>query len=229
MKSIFVYCLFFILPVLAQAQARDFEVWSDMAVTGHLNDKWQVGGDFGYRIVPVSGWQTAYIRPVVGYQPVEGWRLQVGGANFDTWQPESFELLEWRTYEYVNVYWPKLSWLHVDHRAGLDQRWFYGNGNNFQRFVHRFRYQISLRSHDFNLVLKRSPFYGALRFEVLRDINNRDLPVLFDHNRLIFAVGNHINESWRLEVQYMIIYLNEALQLFIPDIDVLRIRLFYKF
>ena len=229
MRSIFVYCLFFIMPALAQAQARDFEVWSDITVVGRLNDKWRIGGDFGYRFISGMGWQTAYIRLVVSYKPVEWLRLRAGGANFNTWQPGRFELQEWRTYEYVNVNWPRFSWLQVGHRMGLDQRWFYRNGNEFERFVHRFRYQISLRSPDFTLGLKRSPFYGALRIEVLRDINNWHLPVIFDHDRLIFALGNTINDSWRLELQYMIIYLNQTLQMFIPDIDVLRIRLYYNF
>ena len=232
MKKVFVlvFVVSFVNSELFAQGAKKFEVWTDFDPWYNLNEKWKVGGDLGYRFQPSTGDQTAYIRPGINYKPFKILSFSVGIANFNSWNPDKFEVAEFRTFQFVKVSWPKIGEFKFNHRLGLEQRWFYIPEIGLNEFVHRARYYLELVSPNFNLFGLDSPFYLTANFETLRDISNNDLGTLVDHNRYTFGLGNHITEQFRADVRFKIITLVDPVtSSFIREVNIIRVRLYYQF
>ena len=224
---VFVVCVS--IELLAQG-AKKFEVWTDFNPSYSINDKWMVSGDIGYRFQASSGDQTAYIRPAINYKPSRIIKFTAGIASFNNWQLQSFESTEFRTFQYVNLSWPKLGEFLFKHRLGLDQRWFYFPELGLDKFVHRSRYYIEVISPNFKVFGIGSPFFITANFETLRDINNDELGTLVDHNRYTIGLGNHITEQFKADVRFKIISLSDPItSSFIREIEVIWVRLYYQF
>lgn len=209
---------------------KKFQVWTDFTPSYNMNDKWLVSGEIGYRFQPSSGDQSAYIRPAINYKLSKILKFTVGIASFSNWDPGSFKSTELRTFEYVNLSWPKLGEFNFKHRLGLDQRWFYIPELGLDEFVHRSRYYVEVISPNFKVFGLNSPFFITANFEILRDITNSELGTLVDHNRYTFGFGNHITEQFRAEVRFKIISLVDPVtSSFVREINVIRVRLYYQF
>lgn len=210
--------------------SSNFQIWNDFDPSFSLSEKWVVGGDVGYRIEPSSKWQSVYIRPAIAYISNKILKFSVGIANFNSWVPQDFTKTEIRTFQYIVVSWPRISGFQFKHRFGIEQRWFYFAQFNLDKYVNRSRYFLEVKSPKFSLFGLESPFFVTANFEILRDINNNELGQLADHNRYTLGVGNHITDNFRAEVRFKLINITDPLtSSYIREINVLRIRLYYRF
>ncbi len=227
------FLLFFLLGMALHVRgqkASGFQVWSDITVKKNLGDKWTLGGDTGYRFDAANEFQLYYLRPGVRFWFSKTIALKAGTALFYTWNRLNTNAYELRTYEYAFLYWPQIGGFTFSHRLGLDQRWYFLPVAAADGFAHRFRYRLRLRSPEITIAGLPLPFYLSTELELLRNINDRSLAVIFDSERLVFALGGSLTTRLRAEVQYMLINYNDTTwQKFIREKNVLRIKVFYQF
>ncbi len=214
----------------SQAQEKkEFQVWSDFSLSYNLGEKWKVGGDLGYRIIPSSKSQTTYIRPGIVFHPNRIVKFTAGFANFNYLRSAATNSTEIRAFQFVTLSWPQMNGFKFKHRLGLEQRNFFITDIDIYKFVHRFRYYLNFKSPKFNLFAIKSPFFVSGNFELLTNINDSDLGRLFDHHRVTVGVGNLINDKFRIELKYKILSVaNPVSKTFINEIDVIRLRLYYQ-
>lgn len=221
--------LFVFTGVIAKAQTSNFQVWSDFNPRFHLAERMILVTDIGYRKDTDNKKNTVLVRGAVRFTMHELLAFDLGVANFNTWFTSGLNSAEFRTFEYAFVNWPNFAGFSFKHRIGLDQRWFRFPDLGTGEFVHRLRYRLGVQSPGIE-ILRYSPFYFTGNIEVLRDISNDKLNALIDHNRYMIGIGNRINDKLRAELQYQIIYGNsKALASLVRDIDMIRVRVFYKF
>ena len=215
--------------VLAQGSSN-FQLWTDFSPSYDFSDKWKIGGDIGYRIEPSTKWQSAYIRPAVNYKLNKIVNFAVGMANFNSWEPEDFRKTELRTFEFVIILWPKIGNFQFKHRLGLEQRWFYFHELDLNKYVNRTRYYLEVKSPKFTLFKIPAAFFIIANFEILRDLNDNEFGRLADHNRYSIGLGNQISDKFKIEARFKLINTVDAFtKNYIREINVLRIRLYYRF
>ncbi len=217
------------LDVWAQGTSN-FQIWTDFDPSFNLSEQWKIGGDLGYRIEPAANFHVAYVRPGINYKPNKIINFTIGVANFNSWEAGAFVKREIRTFQFIAVSWPKIGNFQFKHRLGLEQRWFYLAEFNLDKYVNRSRYYLELKSPQFNVFNIKAPFFLTANLEILRDLNDNEFGRLVDHNRYTLGIGNHITDSFRAEVRFKLINTVDPLtNSFIREINVLRIRLYYRF
>jgi len=213
----------------AQATSN-FQLWTDFNPSYNLSEQWKIGGDVGYRIEPSANFHVAYIRPGINYKPNKIINFTVGIANFNSWEAGEFIKSEIRTFQFIVIAWPKIAGFQFKHRLGLEQRWFNFAELNLNKYVNRSRYYLEVKSPKFPLFNIKAPFFLTANLEILRDLNDNEFGRLIDHNRYTLGIGNHITDSFRAEVRFKLINTVDPLtNSFIREINVLRIRLYYRF
>ena len=217
------------INVYAQGSSN-FQIWTDFSPSYNFSEQWTIGGDVGYRIEPETKFQVAYIRPAINYKLSKIINLTAGVANFNSWEPHKFIKTEIRTFQFIAVSWPRIGGFKFKHRLGLEQRWFYLAEFNLDKYVNRSRYYLELKSPKFTLFRISAPFFVTANFEILRDLNNNEFGKLADHNRYTLGIGNYITDRFRAEVRFKLINTVDPLtKNYIREINVLRIRLYYRF
>ena len=217
------------INVCAQGSSN-FQIWTDFSPSYNLNEKWEIAGDLGYRIEPATSWQSAYVRPRIKFKPYKMVNFAAGTAYFHSWESDRFLNTEIRTFEYIVVSWPRIGGFQFNHRVALEQRWFYLAEFDFDKYVNRARYYLELKSPKFNLFKLGSPFFITANLEILRDINNNEFGRLADHNRYTLGIGNQITDNFKAEIRFKLINIVDPLtNNYIREINVLRIRLYYRF
>jgi hypothetical protein len=217
------------LDVWAQGSSN-FHIWTDFNPSFNLSEQWKIVGDLGYRVEPAENFHVAYVRPGIIYEPNKIINFAAGIANFNSWESGEFIKREIRTFQLIVVAWPKIAGFQFKHRLGLEQRWFYLAELNLNEYVSRSRYYLEIKSPQFNLFNIKAPFFITANLEILRDLNDNEVGRLVDHNRYTLGIGNHITDRFRAEVRYKLINTVDPLtNSFIREINVLRIRLYYRF
>lgn len=217
------------INVRAQSTSN-FQIWTDFSPSYNFNEQWKIGGDVGYRIELSTNFQVAYIRPSINYKLNKILNFAVGLANFNSWEPPEFVKSEIRTFQYIVVSWPRIGGFQFNHRLALEQRWFYLAEFNLDKYVNRARYYLEIKSPKFSLFKLKSPFFITANFEILRDLNNNEFGILADHNRYTLGIGNQITDKFRADIRFKLINTVDPLtKNYIREINVLRIRLYYRF
>ena len=220
----FFFSSFLSIPSMAQDNSL-FHIWSDFAPSYNLDEKWKVSGDIGYRIVASSNTQTAYIRPGINFKPNKLLSFRVGLSNFNTWSTTDLSIIEFRTFQFLLLSWPQIGNFKFKHRFGFEQRMF-----NANKFMHRARYFLELKSPEINLFKTSPPIYLVGNVEFLGDVNNDIFGRLIDHNRFTIGVGCPINDQFSIEVEYKIFNVMDLIQdSFVKEIEVLRLEVYYLF
>lgn len=222
--------VFFTTGLLTSVQAQSkFQLWTDFNPTYKLDKKWTLGGDLGYRIEPESGKQTVYVRPTVIYKLNPVFKLSAGVANYNIWDSDHYKSFEFRSFLFTHVSWPKLGEFVFSHRLGIEQRWFMIQPDDISISDQRIRYYLQLKSPNFNLFNLKQPFYGLINYELLRDISKAEILKLFNQNRITLALGSEVTERLKIDARLKIMsFVNPLNNNFVRDLDVLRIRIFYK-
>lgn len=228
------FCILFILIAfhanLFGQKTSKFQVWNDFNLSFSLSQHWKLGGDIGYRFQPNISKQTFYLRPILAYKLNKLLKLSAGMANFNNWEPGGYTSFEFRTFQYLSVQWPRLGNFQVKHRLGFEQRWFYFPTIDTRDYTNRTRYYLEIKSPSFKLFGLEAPFFLVANLEILRNLGSPELSRLIDHNRYTFGIGNNISDRLRAEIRYK--YINAVDPLtssFIREINIIRIRLYYKF
>jgi len=206
-----------------------FQIWTDFNPTFTLNKNFMLKGDVGYRIKPSTTTQIFLIRGAVRYMPGKIFGMDAGLGSFNLWDSEYSNSTEFRIYEYLFLNWPSIWGFKFNLRLGFEQRWFRFHELLTNKFVHRSRLRIGVKSPEFKLIKDLFPFYGVMNAEWLRDLNDEDIGLLIDHNRFMIGLGAQVNEKLRTELQFQIMGLKEAqLSTVIREVTLLRARVFYK-
>ena len=206
-----------------------FQIWTDINPVYNLSEKWRVGGDTGYRIEPSSSLQSVYIRPGINFKPNKVINFTIGVASTYTWEPQEFLKTEVRTFQFISVSWPRLWGFQFRHRLGLEQRWFYFAEPNLKEYANRTRYYLEVKSPGFTLFKLKSKFFITANFEILRDLNNDEFGKLADHNRYTLGIGNQVSERLSAEIRIKLINIvDPILNSYIREINVLRVRIYYR-
>ena len=229
-RNLILLCALVLASTLGVAQNdTPFAIWTDFNPSYKISERWKIGGDIGYRIAPSTSDQTVYLRPTITYIPGNVISFITGIASFNHYNPDSYSSTELRTFQFVVVLWPRIIEFQFKHRLGLEQRWFYIPELGLADFVSRVRYYLELRSPKFNLFSISSPFYALTNFEILRDLDDEKLGRLIDHNRYTFGIGNHVSDRFQVDIRYKLInFLDPTLNTFISNLNVIRIRFYYK-
>ena len=137
----------------------NFQIWTDFNPRIRLSERFKIVGDIGYRIEPESSAQTFLIRGAARYSPNQIFSFDLGLAEFVTWDADIFNSSEFRTFQFLFINWPNIGYFKIQHRLGLEQRWFRFIDLKSNEFVHRFRYRLGITSPDIFLFNSDIPFY----------------------------------------------------------------------
>ncbi len=196
------------LPSLAQDLEDlddDFAVfWTDVTLDKSLNDKWKVGGDFGFRTaLNNNNWKLLYVRPNINYKFSPIFNLTLGIGSFNTFDKEFGNTYEFRIYQDANIRWPKLGRFNFKHRIRLEQRFFNFSNDLDNTFNFRGRYLIGVGLDRFSLGgekdwaagLSLEPF-----FPLGKDVNE----LLANNFRWDLGLTYHVNDKFRIELDYIL-------------------------
>lgn len=229
-RNLILLCALVLASTLGVAQNdTPFAIWTDFSPSYNFSEQWEIGGDIGYRIDPSTSAQTVYLRPGITYSAGKVISFITGIASFNHYDPDSYNSTEFRVFQFVVVSWPRILEFQFKHRLGLEQRWFYLPELGLDKFINRARYYLEIKSPQINLFSIKSPFYLITNIELLRDLIDDKFGRLIDHNRYTFGIGNHVSDRFQIDIRYKLInFIDPMLYTFISDLNVLRIRIYYK-
>lgn len=218
-------------PTLVQCDETTFETWIDITTTYEFADRWRYDGDQGIRgVLSGSDFTLLYVRPSVRYR-INPWFTVHGGIRFfQTFfedDADTFEVGPWQGLRFV---WPRFKGYAVSHYLRLEERmiWSRGQESDFD-FTLRSRYQLGVRTPDFNILFKNGVYMTA-SIELFWNLEDG----FFDNfvNRLRYEVGagTKVSDAWRAELHYTFQNGRAIDQTsFATDEHILRVRLFYQF
>ncbi len=198
-KWAFVICFYASLlwSNVAEAQdENDFQTWTDFTTFMFVSNRSAVGGDVGIRgLVSSKGWTQLYIRPTYRFQ-YNILDLAGGVALIHTNNKEFSNITELRLFQQATVHWPTTHLLKFSHRVRFEQRFFHysdpSEGDPEDDFSSRFRYQLMIRSRDFNIFNQKFYFKTAAEFFQKDNSGNE---TFVNRSRLILAIGQRFTQG----------------------------------
>ena len=212
--KIVVFGLLICLPLgtsaLAQEEVVDPDVnysefWIDVTLGKALNEKWKLGGDFGFRTaLNNSNWTLLYIRPNINYQLLPILDLTFGLGYFNTNNSDFSNINEYRIYQDGVLHWPTLGPFKFQHRVRLEQRFFnFTDGDINNDFSFRGRYMIGARSDRFSLGGEKD-WTGFISLEPFFPLGKDVNELLANNFRWDFALSYQVSEKLRIELHYIL-------------------------
>jgi len=129
-----------------------------------------------------------------------------GGARliYTMQEPES-DRLEFRPWQGIRYYWPRLRYLTFDHYFRLEERFLWDLQDTEFEFNARARYRVQMKTHNFQLPLIPTNFYFVSALELFGNVFGETIEEQYvGTNRLIFALGNHITNKINFEVHFIL-------------------------
>jgi hypothetical protein len=179
----------------------DFETWSDIRTVYNFTNTFAYDGDQGYRtVVSSDDWSLMYLRPSVQYKWTSFLAVRGGVALFYLFQ--NVDSAEFRLWEGLQLFWPKLSELTFDQYVRLEQR-FLSIQRTEHQFVHRFRYRIRVRTRPRPVLGIPTPSDAMLGYEVFVYLDDSVWTSQLKEDRLYAGVGNEVSSKWTVRLEYI--------------------------
>ena len=204
----------------------DFQTWSDIATIYRFAEGWRYDGDQGIRgVLSDSDFVLLYFRPSVRYRAAPWFTIHGGIRFFQTWNDDdqdTFEIGPWQGLRFIG---PKPGGYAFSHYFRLEERMTWGTeGENDFDFTLRGRYQLGVRSPNFDIVFKN----GIYLLGSIEPFWNVETPLFVNRVRWDAGVGTRVTEDMRVQVHYHLQQgRNSASSAFKADEHILRLRLFY--
>ena len=219
--------IFISIPTLASStNGADFQTWSDIATIYRFAEGWRYDGDQGVRgVLSDSDFTLLYFRPSVRYR-VKPWFTVHGGIRFfktfNDDDEDTFEIGPWQGLRFIG---PNPGGYAISHYFRLEQRMTWGTqGDNDFDFTLRARYQLGVRSPNYNIIFKNG-IYLLGSIEPFVDV---ETPMFVNRIRWDVGLGTRISDSLRVQLHYHLQQgRRSASSAFAADEHVLRLRLFY--
>lgn len=208
-----IICVSFILQSTALfSQIEDenitYQGWIDYNSTYHVNKKFKVFGDVGFRKISPNYWSRYYIRPAVRFVTSVGKKpgkqvtinYNLGLGFFFTNSVDTSNLIELRPFQGADVKWPNFKWLSINHYVRLEER--FREFNRIWDVDLRLRYMLAANFHwrkENRDILNNFyiPFQVELFWHMLESDKQDNLL------RLIAGVGYTFNVKWKLEFNFI--------------------------
>ena len=227
MRKLFI--LIFICSALLYAQNSESETkihsWFDFNGSYKFNEQWKAYGDVGYRIVFIEKkFHRLYIRPSGSFQLNSIFILHGGIGLFTTFDNEN-TLWEFRPFQGVEIRWPIVFSIPLNHYFRFEERFF--GGNTINTFLFRGRYRLAT-TIQFNQKASEKYFYFPLQLEWFISYGS-DIDFQLNEFRGVIGLGYVIDKSWKVEFNTIFQNVNASSDLFSFNDIVLRFRVFNEF
>lgn len=205
MKKVIAVCVVSSLllsgELLAQGNRLN-SLWFDLNPRYAFNNKLEMRGDLSYRINPEENFQAIIIRPVLAWFPSSIFSFRFGVGYFYTDNDNTFNDIELRGHQAVNIRWPQIVGVEFAHRFQVEERFIYDDSNELFDFVSRGRYRLRVASPDFGFFGLKRKFYGLTSLEFLFNFNNTNVLAIEYQDRLTFGLGYRWTTKFRTEFHY---------------------------
>jgi len=215
-----------IVGLTRPGSCSDFQTWSDIATIYRFAEGWRYDGDQGIRgVLSDSDFTLLYFRPSVRYR-AKSWFTVHGGIRFfktfNEDDEDTFEIGPWQGLRFIG---PNPGGYAISHYFRLEERMTWGTeGDNDFDFTLRGRYQLGVRSPNYDILLKNG-MYLLGSVEPFWDV---ETPLFVNRIRWDVGLGTRISDALRIQLHY---HLQQGRQsassAFTADEHILRLRLFY--
>ena len=176
------------------------EVWIDFFPHFYVSEKFEYYGDTGYRtILNENIWHKIYARPSARYYIKKYWVLHGGVGFFYDFNKEVSNRFEIRPWEGIQLGWPRIINLGIQHYVRFEQRISYLTDDWSSSLALRLRYMLSFRWDIIKLNKNKFwfiPFYGEVFFPVGDEVKE----FFRDRGRLGVGLGYNPSDIWRFSL-----------------------------
>ena len=199
--------------------------WFDFNGSYKFNEQWKVYGDAGYRTVFINNkFHRFYIRPSGSFQIDPIFIVHGGIALFTTFNKNN-TLWEIRPFQGVEVNWPKVFSINLNHYFRSEERFF--SGNTINTFLVRLRYRLGTTIR-YSQSKNEQYFYTPIQFEWFVSYGS-DIDFQLTEFRAVIGLGYVIDNSWKVEFNTIFQNLSASSDLYTFKDLILRFRVFKEF
>ena len=227
MKKLFFIILVFSSLVYSQDSETDTKIhsWFDFNGSYKFNEQWKAYGDGGYRIVFISKkFHRLYIRPSVSFRVNPIFIVHGGIGLFSTFDNEN-TLWESRPFQGLEIRWPIIFSIPLNHYFRFEERFF--NGNTINTFLFRGRYRLAT-SINVNQTKSENYYYIPLQLEWFVSYGS-NIDFQLNEFRGVIGLGYVIDNSWKAEFNTIFQNVSASSDLFSFNDIVLRFRVYKEF
>lgn len=225
MKLVCYFLVAFSLITYAQNTDVEIQNWFDFNGSFTLNENWKAYGDAGYRIIFISKKvHRLYIRPSASFQISKILILHGGLGLASSFNVQS-TLWEFRPFQGIEIKWPIIFSIPLNHYFRFEERFF--SGNSVNTFIFRSRYRLST-AIQFNKTNQGKYFYLPLQLEWFVSYGE-DIDFQLNEFRGVIGLGYVIDNSWKVELNTIFQNLSTSTDLFTIDDIIFRFRVFKEF
>jgi hypothetical protein len=219
----------FIPNLIHVSHSADYQTWSDITTIKRFAEGWRYDGDQGVRWGELndSDFTQLYVRPSVRYRARPWFTVHGGIRFFQTFiddEENTFEIGPWQG---LRLAWPEIGGYPVTHYLRLEERMIWQTGGESDSdFTLRSRYQLGLRSPNFDILFKNGIYLSA----TIEPFANIEKPLFINRIRYDVGLGTQISDAWRVQLRYLLQQGRvSASDTFSTDEHILRLRFFYTF
>ena len=199
--------------------------WFDFNGSYKFNEQWKAYGDVGYRIVFINKkFHRLYIRPSVSFRLNPILIVHGGIGLFSTFDKEN-TLWEFRPFQGIEIMWPIVFSIPLNHYFRFEERFF--SGNTINTFLFRGRYRLAT-AIQFNQTKTENYFYAPIQLEWFVNYGS-DIDFQLNEFRGVIGLGYVIDNSWKVELNTIFQNVSASKDLFSFNDIVLRFRIFKEF
>ena len=227
MKKLFLLILVCSSLVYSQGSKPDTKIhsWIDFNGGYKFNEQWKAYGDAGYRTVFINKkFHRLYIRPSSSFQLNPILIVHGGIGLFTTFDNEN-TLWEFRPFQGVEIRWPTIFSIPLNHYFRFEERFF--RGNTINTFLFRGRYRIAATIY-FNQTKTENYFYAPLQLEWFVSYGG-DIDFKLNEFRGVIGLGYVIDNSWKVEFNTIFQNVSASSDLFSFNDIVLRFKVYKEF
>ena len=141
------------------------------------------------------------VRPAIIYMAGDIIHFQGGFNFFYTWEND-LGLSEFRSWQGMNVFFPRIGKVHINNFFRLEQRFFYNNKIELPNFL-RGRYMISANIPINKHTMSPGAIYLWPSFELFADLAGVNVDTFVTRERFSMGVGYEFSNRIRTEIVYM--------------------------
>jgi hypothetical protein len=142
------------------------------------------------------------IRPTLVYTMNDLIYFQ-GGIQMLYTDEGALNVLEVRPWQGMNVFFPRIRNIYINHFFRLEERFFYENGGEHEASSLRGRYAILTTIPLNHASLSPRTFYLRPNIEFIGDLMGKNVERFIANNRYSLGAGYQFNDHFRFETIYM--------------------------
>lgn len=192
--------------VLAQnTEEPDIQIWTDFFLQYTINNHFRFQFHTNYKHLTNNGkWDQFMIKPTLVYTMNDYFYFQ-GGIQLSYTDEGELYKFEIRPWQGINIFFPRLWNLYINHFIRIEERFFYQNIGEKETGSLRGRYAIGTYIPLNHRELTPKTLYLWPYVEFLGDLLGQNLERFIANNRYSLGVGYQFNDHFRFETVYMMV------------------------